>query len=395
LSEHANRVPAGSKLAEHLGKSAYSLRLLRYWWAGQALAEEARALGRPLTVVDLGCERGWLKHFTPPEAVERWIGVDWNPRAEAQTVAGYDEVLHANMDAELPLSSQIADAVVSLHVFEHLPRPGSTLAEVSRLLRSGGIFLGGAPTMPGFLAYWRERYFRRRFLRGEVQPGGHITCLSPRRWRQIAGEVGLDVEFAVGSHAVRMTGGWLENFLPWVRLNQLWGALFPALGSECYLRARCQPAWDFQPVSLRGDRPRRRLLWASAAVGACALLVASAMHLSGFSWRDHCPVSDWLSIHQTGSDHFLVLADDDIPERVTQRADVTHVASIDHIADRFRKNQAAHILVEGSQIAALARSIVAQDLAIDSRLVLEDTDYFLLRHEDATESSFTHYLFGR
>ena len=273
LKSHVHGVPAGSKLAGHLAQAKYSVRLLRYWWAGQALAEEARRLGRPLRVVDLGCERGWLKHFTPPEAVAHWTGVDWHPRPEAREVAGYDELLHANADAGLPLPAQMADALVSLHVFEHLPRPGATLAEVSRVLKPGGIFLGGAPTMPGVLARWRERYLRRRLRRGELTPGGHITCLSPGRWRALAREVGLETEFAVGSHAVRMTGSWLENFRLWVRLNQLWGALFPALGSECYLRARREPTWDFAAQSLPVGDGRPRLLWAVAAGVALALLV--------------------------------------------------------------------------------------------------------------------------
>lgn len=391
LREHVCGVPPQSQLECHLGKAKYSVRLLRYWWAGQALAEEAQRLGRPLTVVDLGCERGWLKHFTPPGAVSRWIGVDWNPRTEATEVAGYDEVHHANMDAGIPLPSEVADAVTSLHVFEHLPRPGATLAEVSRLLRPEGVFLGGTPTMPHFLARLRERHFRRMFRRGSVKPGGHITCLSPARWRHLASEVGLDVEFAVGSHAVRITGGTLENFLPWVRLNQFWGALFPSLGSECYLRARRQPRWDFQPQSLPKGIQRPRLLWAAGALSALAILAGTSLHFAGAT-ADTCDVTEWIASHQSGSDHFVVLDDDDVPAHLKSRTDVTHVASIDHMADHFLKNRNAHILVEKSDIASVAQSHLAGDLAVDSRLAMNGADFYLLRHENATASSLQHYL---
>lgn len=76
-AETAARVPSGdTSLRKHLAGSTYSIRMLRYWWVGQAIAEEARRQGRPLRVLDVGCERGWLKYFTPEGAVESWVGLD-------------------------------------------------------------------------------------------------------------------------------------------------------------------------------------------------------------------------------------------------------------------------------------------------------------------------------
>lgn len=54
----------------------------------------------------------------------------------------------ADFNEQLPLGNNIADAVVSLHVFEHLARPGWTITEVARLLQPQGVFLGCTPTMP-------------------------------------------------------------------------------------------------------------------------------------------------------------------------------------------------------------------------------------------------------
>ncbi len=139
---------ADSTLLAHLARSTFSIRFLRYWWAGQAIAEEARRQGRALHVLDVGCERGWLKYFTPSEAVEKWVGLDWDLRQEVRENACYDEVIRANFDEPLPVESGSMDVVVNNHVMEHLPRPGSTMAEISRVLRNGGIFLGGSPTMP-------------------------------------------------------------------------------------------------------------------------------------------------------------------------------------------------------------------------------------------------------
>jgi len=397
LAEHVTGVHPKSKLAEHLGHARYSVRLLRYWWAGQALAEEARRLGRPLRVVDLGVERGWLKHFTPPEAVEHWTGVDWNPKPEAAAVAGYDELVHANADESLPLASQMADAVVSLHLLEHMPRPGAVLAEVSRLLHPGGIFLGGAPTMPGLLARWRERYFRSKLRGGKLTPGGHITVLSPGRWCRLAEEVGMEIEFAVGSHAVRMTGSRLENSKLWVRLNQLWGALFPSLGSECYLRARRLPLWDFaaQPLP-RGDG-RRRLLWAAAATVAVALMaVLGSRGVEAVArGRAHGEIDRWLATQQKGSDRFIAVADDNLPEHIAARNDVIIVQRIEDVEAELRKNNTAHVLVEKSDLGSLIDSGWADRLMIDSRLTANGGDFFLLRMGPTQGTSLRHYLYGQ
>ncbi len=379
LKHHAAGVPEGSKLAARLAQAPFSIRLLRYWWAGQALAEEARKLGRPLTVVDLGCERGWLKHFTPKEAVSHWIGLDWNPKPEARSVAGYDEVLHTNADESLPVPSRSVDAVTSLHVFEHLPRPGATLAEVSRILKPGGIFLGGTPTLPDWIARLREAYFRREMRDGRLTPGGHITCLSPYRWRSLAREVGLRVEFAVGSHAIRSTGSRLEHSRLWIRLNQFWGALFPALGSECYLRARREPDWDFSPAPLPRGNGRPRLLWAAAA-GIMLVAVAAIP----FSIRIantpsvHCPVGAWLDQHQSGNDHFLVLADDHIPAHIRHRGDVTHVQELDDLHSHLLKNPDAHVLVENDDLDSLLHSGVASGRSLISRLSRGTARFYLL-----------------
>jgi SAM-dependent methyltransferase len=389
-------------LDQHLGKASYSVRLLRYWWAGQALAEEAARLGRPLVVVDVGCERGWLKFFTPAGAVGKWIGLDWNPRDEARK-AGYDEVHHANFDEVLPVASGEADAVVSLHVFEHLPRPAATMTEVVRLLRPGGIFLGGAPTMPDWLARLRERYFRKKLEAGELVPGGHITVLSPSRWKNLAHDTGLEVEFATGSHAVRMTGSRLENSRLWVRLNQFWGGLFPSLGSECYLRARRRKPWVEGAIPLPKGNGRPRLAWAAAALlllGAMGWMVVEGWQCPeagqvGGKSTGVCPVESWIEKHQDGQAIFIVVEDPDIPAHILARPDVLLVRTAEEALVRLRERGDAHLLVEKSDLMPMEPAVAQLgDLRVDSRLAHLEGDFFLLRARWAADGSLRHYLKG-
>lgn len=377
------------KLRRNLDRARYPFRLLRYWWAASALAREAERLGRPLVVVDLGCERGWLRHFTPQTAVARWIGLDWNPRAEAR--AGYDEVLQANFDGPLPLGDACADAVVSLHVFEHLPRPGVTLGEAARLLRPGGIFLGCTPTMPGPLARLRERYFRRSLREGRITPGGHITVLSPGRWRQLVGEFGLEAEFVTGSHALRWSGAWLENSRAWVRFNQLWAALIPSLGSECCLQARRpEPvAWQAARI-VRRDHPWR---WRLAGLGAAAALAL----LAGLSLRAETDphreaFARWLDAHQKGGDTFVFTSGTPGVAGL-QRTDVLQTASPAELESALEKHPHAHVLVSLATARTFLGQFPASRWSVDSWLEIDHEDYLMLR---ATEEGtpLEEYLLG-
>ncbi|MEK6660519.1 MAG: methyltransferase domain-containing protein [candidate division NC10 bacterium] len=136
------------------------------------------------------------------------------------------------------LEDESADIVVSLYVFEHVPRPGFTLGEIRRILRPGGALLAGSPSAPAWVEPIVERRFAREMKDGMRRRGVHIHSLSPRRWRRLMAAAGMQVEFLTGSHLMRLSGNPLENSQLWIRFNQLWGALFPSLGSEVYLQAR-------------------------------------------------------------------------------------------------------------------------------------------------------------
>ena len=379
--ETASRVPAGdTSLMGHLKGSAYSIRMLRYWWVGQAIGEEARRQGRPLRVLDVGCERGWLKYFTPEGAVENWVGLDWDVRRECLEHAGYDEVLRANFDEPLPVASGTFDVVVNNHVMEHLPRPGSTMAEMSRALRLGGIFLGGSPTMPAWLAGLREWWLRRKLRLGRVAPGGHINCLSPRRWKSLMQDTGLQPEFVTGSHAVRFTGSWLENQRWWIRLNQLWGGLFPSLGSECYVGGRRQPAWVSHTQLNKAKDAHWRPLWVglgSVAAVVVALLAWNAWQFLGE--RGTRQLQDWIAAHQEGRDHFIV-SHDESESALGHRPDVRVADGLSDALILLKKSPHAHMLVTESDLETLCHWDAAHELVIDSRLprLLQD-DLLLIR----------------
>jgi SAM-dependent methyltransferase len=231
----ASDLPLGPKAA----RTRYPFRSLRYWWAASALAEYQASTGRPLDVLDAGCQGGYLRRVVRDTFPARWTGFDKHLNHPHLLPSGYDSLVSGDLEQRLPFADASFDAIVSLHVFEHLRSPEATARELARVLRPGGLLLLGFPTMPGWLARLRESQHRRGIARGERPDWGHQQVFDPGRCRQLARETGLDVAFLSGSHFFRLTGFFLESSSTWVRLNQLWGTLVPSLGSElCVILAK-------------------------------------------------------------------------------------------------------------------------------------------------------------
>jgi len=209
----------------------YPFRAMRYWWVDCAIADEARRLGRPLTILDAGCSSGQLKMFLGKTPLARWIGVDWLVDIKKLTDIGYDELYECNLDRRLPLPDHSVDVIVFLHVIEHLPRPSFTMSELSRVLRPGGKLMGGSPIAPKWIAQLRQWQHQRGFRRGLRKSGDHIHSFWLSRWCDLAKKEGLTPESVNGAFFSRWSGSPLENCRWWVRLNQLWGGLFPSLGA--------------------------------------------------------------------------------------------------------------------------------------------------------------------
>ena len=267
-------------LTEHIGNARYSLRLQRYWWAARAIqdgAREAAKQGREYVVVDLGCERGWMKRFTEGEEGAptniRWIGLDGNLDHPSLEASKYNETHACDFLKTLPVDDNTADAVVCLHVFEHLKDVEGPAKEVARILKPGGVFLAGTPVGPTPIAKVRTKQLIERDRLGRNRHWGHVRKFCPAAWRTLCQHAGLDIEMMTGSHAFRQTRSPMENFGWWIRLNQLWGAAFPSLGSEIYLAAR-KPVEGEQAHSL-GPMARLwcRADWALPLAAVIALLV--------------------------------------------------------------------------------------------------------------------------
>lgn len=232
----------------HLRTGRYPQRMMRYWIAHEALKQEARRLGRPLRIIDLGCERGLMKLLARDDIQAHWTGLDWNIGRPSLAKAAYDDVRQADFDKRLPLDDAVGDALVSNHVFEHLPRPEFTLGEAYRVLRPGGLLVLGIPVAPKIVARLRETQYREEVQQGDRIAGRHINKFHVRRALRLCHRTGFDIQWWTGTHLYRKSASPLEQSRLWVRASQCWGWWFPSLGRELYILAR-------KPES---PRPRQR-----------------------------------------------------------------------------------------------------------------------------------------
>lgn len=265
----------------------YPIRALRYWWARRALIDEMKSRSEDLLIADMGCNRGHVKKFAGEKvaAGSKWIGLDWNIDPYALDECDYSELHECDFDQPLPLPDDSVDVVIFLHVIEHLPRPQFTMAEIGRILRPGGLLIAGSPIAPALVAKLRERCLRRRLKKGLIRWGGHINSMDCGRWRKLALLGDMQVERMAGTFLVRCSKNPLENHQCWIRLNQIWGAVFPALGGELYLTVRKRGPNQNLPAYSPAKGFVWHLLRPANALALLLLLVASTFLDFGMETR--------------------------------------------------------------------------------------------------------------
>ena len=155
------------------------------------------AIGRGKRVLDLGCRSGALtKHFLEGNSV---VGLDIDAAALEKAAALGIEPVQANVEEPLPFEDGSFDAVVAGELLEHLQFPDALVAEIHRVLRSGGVLVGSVPNA------FRVQS-RLRFLRGrppEDDPT-HLRMFSPAAMRELLGAFeDVQIDF-VGGRYVRL-----------------------------------------------------------------------------------------------------------------------------------------------------------------------------------------------
>lgn len=110
----------------------------------------SRLIERGTRFLDIGCGDGLLCHLVK-DKYEQVYGIDISPRAvEIAKSRGINaERVNLNTDA-LPFEDNYFDTVVCLDVIEHVFDPVRLLAEINRVLKTGGTSIVSAPNIRTF-----------------------------------------------------------------------------------------------------------------------------------------------------------------------------------------------------------------------------------------------------
>lgn len=216
----------------------YPIRLVRYWFMYHFLREETARKNRSLSVCEIGVDTGQMLGFmhaaanngAPKVEVETWDAVDAIVRREILEPVGYKNFYQVDLeDPAFSLGDKAYDAMILLHVLEHLFDPEPLVKKLAVNLKSGGMMIGGFPSMPACMAQAREEK-----IRPTARKYGHVSVFSPQRVQDMAAQAGLQVEFLSGAFFMRKKGFFLENTAWWLRFNVWFGAMFPSWPGETY-----------------------------------------------------------------------------------------------------------------------------------------------------------------
>lgn len=218
----------------------YPIRLLRYWFGYHLLREEFEHVGSPLNIAEIGVDTGQMLLFAnsalsmaPTNSVslawKRWTALDVILKEERLRKAGYKEFGLFNLEGSDYPSLCEYDAVVLLHILEHLFEPEEALHKIAVNLRPGAVVIGGFPVLPDWVISNRQVHVRKN-----AQLRGHVSIFSPKRVLRMGTAAGLETEFLTGAFFYRHKGSRLENSSTWLRFNLAWGSWFPSWPGEIY-----------------------------------------------------------------------------------------------------------------------------------------------------------------
>src|SRR5579864_1348467 len=154
---------------------------------GALFAELVGGPGR--RVLDLGCRTGALASYYAKGNDVVGVDVDHEALARASERLGI-ETVWADVEEGLPFDDARFDVVVAGEILEHLADPHSAVAQVRRVLRPGGMFVGSVPNafrLKSRVAYALGRYpadwdpthlqlFRSEEHTSELQSHVNLVC---------------------------------------------------------------------------------------------------------------------------------------------------------------------------------------------------------------------------
>jgi SAM-dependent methyltransferase len=149
----------------------------QYWWSNRYYAQLALRHGpRTGRVLELGCGMGHLLAWL--EDRYQVFGCDINQWALSQARQNVPEgnFVLLSGDNSYPYPDEVFDIVIAKHVVEHIANPERAIAEMSRVLKAGGLLILATPNLSSPM---RKR--KKKNWIGYKDPT-HISLKTPDVW---------------------------------------------------------------------------------------------------------------------------------------------------------------------------------------------------------------------
>jgi SAM-dependent methyltransferase len=200
-----------------------------------AEAQRVRSSQLVRPALDLGCGSGEFLRLALRGLVD--VGIDASlPRMSryCRTSAYHHRCL--GNACRLPFGEKEFQTVLSVSVLEHLDYPREVLAEVCRVLKPGGLFVGTATLVdmreqlfyPPLLRRFGLSPLARLYMRLHDRLFAHCCLLTQGEWERMFAAAGLELEESRKIVSPRLTYYW-DMLLPFAlpyRLFQEWGYSF-------------------------------------------------------------------------------------------------------------------------------------------------------------------------
>lgn len=203
------------------------------FWRAIELPELASVLPKSGRGLDVGCGDGVLTGILRDLVGARWelVGVDPDPAETALAVPSglYQQVHTAGAD-RVPEPDNSFDFAFANSVLEHIPDLPPVLAETARCLKPRGLFVATVPSAmlhglmqgPG----WTRRQSRADYLAETDRRLAHFHYPTADQWRQLLGDVGLELLNLRGY----LTGRQVRRWEKWA--NRTGGLLYRLRGRK-------------------------------------------------------------------------------------------------------------------------------------------------------------------
>ncbi len=178
-------------------------RYSQYWWSNRYYARLACRYGAPHgRVLELGCGMGHLLTWLAGRYAV--FGSDINPWALVQARKNVPDGNFVLFTGDMPYAFPAAsfDIVIAKHVVEHLKHPEQAIAEMSRVLKAGGLLVLATPNLSSPM---RKRK-QARWI--GYQDPTHISLKPPQAWLDCLAQHGFE------PRRVFSDGFWDAPYLP-------------------------------------------------------------------------------------------------------------------------------------------------------------------------------------